>query len=178
MYRSRTHLTRILGSVLAFSLVAALVYWNQGRLTKAVSKIALSKSHKTATLSSQAMAQFTVVDGYGRVTITKEPVKLLQLVGATRAQVKKRYPTWHLQSFTGHGFSLHQTITQVTKGFYLGSLDGYVAIFIGQPGSPVGVAVLTGIPQKTLLAADQAKLATGIAVTSLKDAWRELEGLQ
>lgn len=162
----------MLSAVAIVAVLSAVGYAGYRYLNGATpAKVAVAQPVR---LSGATEVYFRVPGPQGRMDVVGVTARSLGLAGKSSAALRKAFPDWTVETATPGGVSLVPR-----KGgdpIYLGLRSGYVTIFLGQPQRGL-VDEITGIPADQLMAQDRQRLARGIGVKSLTDAWTLLEGL-
>lgn len=95
-------------------------------------------------------------------TLKQEPS--YYMIGMTREDIEKNYPTWHLQAFSEDEVILRKNLEHSSQQRYTISVyKGYVAVFVEENGKTM-LKELTNTPVAALTTEEQYRLELGIGI--------------
>ena len=104
------------------------------------------------------------------------------LIGLNVAQVQKIYAGWTMDRFDTNEVAMSLKVDSYCRehanNMFLGTKDGYVAVYYGKPGPRAIVREVTRIPLQRLSAEDVEELRRGMVLKSREELLRTLEGMQ
>lgn len=104
------------------------------------------------------------------------------LIGLNIYQVQKVYNGWTIDKFDTQTVEMSLKVDSYCRehanNMFVGTKDGYVAVYYGKPGPKAIVKEVTAISVNRLSAEDAEELRRGLVVKSREDLLRTLEGMQ
>ena len=98
------------------------------------------------------------------------------LINKTQQEIKDLYNDWDLLKFTENEVVLRKTVEGMSRQYYyIGVLDGYVAVFYKNAINGSNLKEITSTPYSTLPIEEQYKIQKGIEVTGEDNLIRLLE---
>lgn len=104
------------------------------------------------------------------------------LVGLGMQQVQKVYAGWTVDRFDTQIVQLSLKVDSYCRehanNVYIGTKDGFVAVYYGKPGPRGILKEVTSIPVSRLSSEDAEEIRRGLTIQSREDLLRTLEGMQ
>jgi hypothetical protein len=104
------------------------------------------------------------------------------LVGLNMQQVQKVYAGWTVDKFDTNIVQLSLKVDSYCRehanNVYIGTKDGFVAVYYGKPGPKGILKEVTSIPVSRLSNEDAEEIRKGLTVQSREELLRTLEGMQ